>query len=122
MIPEGQRISTSSAALLAPRPRWVGPALAEPYPAAKQTWLYCVTPPATTLILAPIPSRLLFDPSSANSIQWLASGLSLSHTSAAAPRPVTTTSRRPSPFRSPTAEPLCRLGDFAVKPASAVSA
>src|SRR5881275_723370 len=118
MIPEGQRISTSSAALLAPRPRWVGPALAEPHPAAKQIWVYCATPPDTTLSLAPIPSRLLFEPSIANSIQWLPSGLSLSHTSAGAPRAVTTTSSRPSPFRSPTAEPLCRLGDFAVKPAS----
>src|SRR5579871_1382120 len=122
VIPEGQRISTRSTVLLVPKPKWVGPALAEAYPAAKETWLYCVTPPDATLILAPIPSRLLLEPSNANSIQWLAPGLSFSHTSAGAARAVTTTSNLPSPFRSPTAEPRWRLGGCAVNPASAVSA
>jgi hypothetical protein len=37
VIPEGHRISTKSAALLAPKPKWVGPALEEAYPAAKAT-------------------------------------------------------------------------------------
>src|ERR1035441_182063 len=34
VIPEGQRISTRSTVLLAPKPKWVGPALEEAYPAA----------------------------------------------------------------------------------------
>src|ERR1017187_2738402 len=121
-MPEGQRISTRSADLLAPKPKWVGPALEEAYPAAKETWLYCTAPPAVTLILAPIPSRLLVVPCNSNASQCPSPGLSLNQSSAGAPIAVTTTSRRPSPFRSPTAEPLWRLGGWVVKPASAVSA
>jgi hypothetical protein len=36
MIPDGQWISTRSAILLAPKPKCVGPALEEAYPAAKE--------------------------------------------------------------------------------------
>src|SRR6266566_2274210 len=85
-------------------------------------WLYCAPDLVTTLILAPMPSRLLFVPCSLNSSQWLLPGLWLTQTSAGALIALTTTSKRPSPFKSPTAEPRCREGGCDVSPASAVKA
>ena len=66
-IPEGQRISTRLADAAPPSPKCTGPALEEAYPAANDTWLYCTVPPAVILILAPMPSRLLFEPSNLSS-------------------------------------------------------
>src|SRR5579864_2135353 len=85
-------------------------------------WLYCAPDFVTTLIRAPMPSRLLFVPCSLNSIQWLLPGLWLIQISAGALNALTTTSSFPSPFKSPTADPRCREGGCAVSPASAVRA
>src|SRR5579863_8265282 len=85
-------------------------------------WLYCAPDFVTNLILAPMPSRLLFVPCSLNSIQWLVPGLWLIQTSAGALIALSTTSNLPSPFKSPMADPRCRDGGCAVNPASEVSA
>src|ERR1019366_10272710 len=121
-MPEGQWISTRSADGFAPKPKWTGPALDEAYPAAVDIWSYCVPLLVTTLMRAPMPSRLLLVPCSLSSSQWFAPGLSLIQISAGALIALTTTSTRPSPFRSPMADPRCRAGGREVSPASAVKA
>src|SRR5258708_31891648 len=121
-MPDGQRISTRSADLFDPRPKCTGPALDEAYPTLVVMWLYCAPLAVTTFILVPIPSRLLRVPCSLISSQWLALGVSFIQISAGAWIALTTTSRRPSPFRSPIADPRWRDGGQDVSPASAFKA
>src|ERR1035438_7471758 len=99
-MPEGHRISIRLADAAGPRPKCMGTAPDDAYPAANETWLYCTRPPAVTWIRAPIPSGLLVFPSSFRSNQCAAPGLSFNHNSAGALKVVVTTFRRPSQFGS----------------------
>src|SRR4051794_41346369 len=85
-------------------------------------WLYCAPDLVTTLMRAPIPSRLLFVPSSLNSIQWFGPGLSFIQISAGATIALTTTSNLPSPLKCPTAGPRWLEGGWGLDSASPVRA
>src|ERR1051325_9276611 len=85
-------------------------------------WLYCTPLLVTTLIRAPIPSRLLFVPCNAMSSQWPEFWLRFIQISAPLPIALTTTSTRPSPSRSPNAQPRWRAAGEESNPAFSVKA
>src|SRR5579884_4061278 len=121
-MPEGQWISMTCAFDSLPNPKCTGPWLDEAYPTLVVIWLYCAPALVTTLILAPIPSRLLLVPSSSTASQWLSFSVRFIQSSAGWSNALTTTSILPSPSKSAKAQPRCRLGGAASNPASAVKA